>query len=157
MKWVEVKGLKEGFNYFGQTNNGVKLPDLGEEVLFCRPSYQNKKVDCYFNGVIEERVNGLVLYNKVTCSYDTLVDGIKWARFNKPNTENNIGYALAYKDVNGNNYLGNVPCMIEIVLEDKEIQTQHLKRFGCKQVTCFKFQKPCTYKYTWEYVNANRV
>ena len=92
LDWNEIIGINKDMNYMGNVENGVVLPELGEEILFCRPSYRDDTQDIYFSGHIFESKYGLELTNSSIGGTEMVIDGIRWARFNKPETENNIGY-----------------------------------------------------------------
>lgn len=102
LEWKEIAGVKKSINYRGHKEYGVYLPELNEEVLFCRSNYRDKTRDIYFSGYIYEDNCGLQLVNSIVGGTEPVIDGIKWARFNKPETKNNIIYGIAYLDEYGN-------------------------------------------------------
>lgn len=157
LDWKEIKGLNNNYNYCANVNNGVELPDVNEEVLFCRSNYRNAIKDIYFSGYIYENKYGLSLVNSSTGGIESLVDGIYWARFNMPKTINNTGYAIAYLDKNGNNFVQDVPNIITV---DKEFildQIKKLEEIGCSQITVFDYMKPCNFAYNWNYVIEHKI
>lgn len=118
LDWIKIEGYDNKLSYIGNVKKGVNLPNIGETVLFCRPSYVNKKRDMYISGEIEEGKFGLDLYYSKGDSRE-IFDGLMWARFNKPYTENNTRYDLAYKDEKGYDFSKNHPKFVLILLKLK--------------------------------------
>ena len=157
LDWKIIKGINNKMNYYGNVENGVELPELNEEVLFCRTNYADDKKDIYFAGYIYSGDYGLELVNPIVGGVEMLTDGVKWARFNKPETDNNIGYAIAYIDENGNNFVQDVPNIIAVEKDQIETNIEKLTKMGCSDITVFKYINPCTYAYNWEYVLEHKI
>lgn len=157
LSWKEVKGINNNMNHRGNIDNGVLLPKLNEEVLFCRKSFDNPIRDIYFSGFVYETGSSINVYNSVMGTVETVVDGLKWTRFNKPETNNNIGYAIAYLNENGNNFMPNVPNIVCIEKDEAGIKVKEFKKLGFSKITVFKYIKPCTFQYDWDYISKNKV
>ena len=160
LEWNEIKGINNNYNYRGNVNNGVKLPNLNEIVLFCREDYKDeKRRDIYFDGFIQEGKHGLVYINNVVCSTSLLQDGIMWARFNKPKTKNNIGYAIAYLDRDGNGFCKDTPYITLVdKKEDLLCKIEQLSQEENKRITAFEYINPCDFaNWNWEYIDINKV
>ena len=157
LKWNEIIGIDNNMNYFGNRQNGVILPEENEEVLFCRSCFYDESKDMYFSGYIIERRYGLCLVNSVTGGFIYNLNGIKWARFNKPKTNNNVGYAIAYLDEHGNGYIDNIPNIIDVSKNEIEQKIVELKNKCYSEITVFDYIKPCTYMYDWDYINNNKI
>lgn len=157
LEWKEIQGMKEKVNYIGNRESGVNLPELNEEVLFCRSSYRDKTKDIYFSGYIEEDRYGLKLVNSISGGVESVVDGIKWARFNKPETQNNKRYGIAYLDEHGNGFLKDIPNIIEVDKNEIERSINCLKEKGCTRITPFYYILPCTFDYNWDYIESHEV
>lgn len=155
LEWKEINGIHNEMSYFGNKNIGVNLPELNEKVLFCLPSYHDNAKDIYFSGYFCERCEGIYLINQVTEGAERIRDGILWARFNEPKTENNVGYAIAYLDEKGENFKGNIPNIVQVRKSEIPEKIKELKEKGFSHITPFKFIFPCTFKYDWEYVRNN--
>lgn len=156
LEWNTINGIDNKLNYRGNIEKGVKLPNIGETVLFCAPSYADEKNDLYISGEIQEREHGLnIVYP--TGMYGSVIDGIKWARFNMPYTKNNTGYGLAYKDETGKDFSQNHPNIIQVEKEELEQKIEELKVKGCSNIIAFKYIKPCSFDYDWEYIKKNEV
>lgn len=78
LEWKEIKGYDYGVHYNWQ--EGVELPELGEEVLIQRPGASP------FVGYFEETGFGIWICISANGGMDfgRLRDGIRWARFNRP-------------------------------------------------------------------------
>ena len=135
----------------------MELPDLNEEVLICKPSYRDKTKDIYFSGYFYEDRYGLILINTISGSADSVVDGIKWARFNKPETQNNKRYAIAYLDEYGKGFLKDIPNIIEDEENVIKQTINELNEKGCTKVTAFSYILPCTFNYDWDYIDSHKV
>lgn len=157
LEWKEIQGMKEKVNYIGNSESGVNLPELNEEVLFCRSSYRDKTKDIYFSGYIEEDRYGLKLVNSISGGVESVVDGIKWVRFNKPETQNNKRYRIAYLDEHGNGFLKDIPNIIEVDKNEIERSINFLKEKGCTRITPFSYILPCTFDYNWDYIESHKV
>ena len=157
LEWNEIIGIDNNMNYFGNRQNGVVLPEINEEVLFCRSCFYDEDKDMYFSGYIIEGRYCLCLVNSVTGGFIYNLNGIKWARFNKPKTNNNVGYAIAYLDEYGNGCIGNTPNIIDVLKNEIEQKTLELKNKGYSKITVFDYIKPCTYMYDWDYINNNKI
>lgn len=157
LEWKEIQGMKEKVNYIGQKKYGVDLPELNEEVLFCRSSYRDKTKDIYFSGYIYEGDFGLQLVNSIVEGIEPVVDGIKWARFNKPETQNNKRYGIAYLDEYGKGFLKDIPNIIEVESDVIEQTIIELKEKGCKKITAFSCISPFTFDYDWDYIESHKV
>ena len=157
LEWNEIIGIDNNMNYFGNRQNGVVLPEMNEEVLFCRSCFYDESKDMYFSGYITEGRYGLILVNNITGGTIDDLNGIKWARFNKPKTNNNVGYAIAYLDEYGNGCIGNTPNIIDVLKNEIEQKTLELKNKGYSKITVFDYIKPCTYMYDWDYINNNKI
>ena len=157
LEWNEIIGIDNNMNYYGNQQNGVVLPEENEEVLFCRSCFYDKSKDMYFSGYIIEGRYGLSLVNAVTGGIIDDLNGIKWARFNKPKTNNNVGYAIAYLDEYGNGYIGNTPNIVDVLKNEIEQKTVELKNKGYSKITVFDYIKPCTYMYDWNYIDKNKI
>ena len=153
LEWNEINGFCTNLNYRGN----VILPNLDEEVLVCRPDFNKGTRDIYVNAVFKEDLRGLRLYDLYSDGEMSILNGLKWARINKPFTENNTGYAIAFKDKFGRNFNGDIPNIVVISQSEIVTKINEFKQNGYKQVTGFKFIKPCTYEYDWEYVENNIV
>ena len=157
LDWNEIIGINKDMNYMGNVENGVILPELDEEVIFCRHGYRDDTQDIYFSGCIFESKYGLELTNSCINGTEMVADGIKWARFNKPETENNIGYAIAYLDENDNGFKKDIPNIVKIEKDEINEKIGILNRNGYSKITVFKYIKPCTFQYNWDYVNSHKV
>ena len=157
LDWKEIKGLKKDINYRGQKEYGVDLPELNEEVLFCRPGYRDKTTDIYFSGYIYEGDYNLQLVNSIVGGVEPVVDGIRWARFNKPETQNNKIYCIAYLDEYGNGFSKRIPNIVEVEKDKIEQMTNNLKEKGYTRITPFSCILPCTFDYDWDYVETHKV
>ena len=157
LEWNEIKGINNDMNYMGNVENGVILPELEEEVLFCMPNYKHKDRDMFFSGYIDEDRSGLSLVDLSSCGETSIRNGVKWARFNKPETENNIEYAIAYLDENDNGFKKDIPNIVKIEKDEVDKQIGKLYRNGYSRITVFKYIKPCTFEYDWEYIKAHKV
>lgn len=154
LEWNEVKGYNRHFNYNGNVDNNVKLPKLEELVIICK---EDKNFDSYEVGYLVEGDYGLKFVNRLY-SID-LVDGLKWAYFNKPATKNNLHFGVAFYDENGENFKDNIPNIIDVGRnKDLLLETVFkLNNKGCSNITTFTFIEPCTYEYTWDYVCTHKV
>ena len=157
LEWNEIIGIDNNMNYFGNRQNGVVLPEINEEVLFCRPCFYDEYKDMYFSGYIIEERYGLSIVDAATSGTINDLNGIKWARFNKPKTNNNVGYAIAYLDEHGNGYIRNIPNIIDVLKNEIEQKIVELKNKGYGKITVFDYIKPCTYMYDWNYINKNKT
>ena len=157
LEWNEIIGIDNNMNYFGNLQNGVVLPEENEEVLFCRPCFYDESKDMYFSGYIIQGRYGLCLVNSVTGGIIDNLNGIKWARFNKPKTINNVGYAIAYLDDHGNGYIDNIPNIIDVSKNEIEQKIVELKNKCYSEITVFDYIKPCTYMYDWDYIDKNKI
>lgn len=84
LEWKEIQGINEKLSHLGNINYGVDLPELNEEILICRSNYRDETRDIYFSGYICEDKYGLKLVNSISGGIESVVDGVKWARFNRP-------------------------------------------------------------------------
>lgn len=157
MKWNKIEGFDKKLNYRGNIEKGVCLPKLNEEVLFCRPSYNDPKKDIYFSGYIYEGNYGLVLVNSVFNGIESFDECYTWTRFERPKTKNNIGYAIAYTDKNGEGFIENIPYIKIVNLENFNEKIQELKNKDFKNITLFEYIKPCTYMYDYEYIKNHMI
>lgn len=157
LEWKEIQGINEKLNHIGNIKCGVNLPELNEEVLFCRSNYRDKTKDIYFSGYIDEDRYGLNLVNSITGGVESVVDGIKWARFNKPETQNNKRYAVAYLDEYGKGFLKDIPNIIEVEEDAIERSINILKEKGCTRIVPFSYILPCTFDYDWNYIESHKV
>lgn len=157
LDWKEIQGLKKDINYRGQKEYGVDLPELNEEVLFCRPDYRDKAKDIYFSGYIYEGRYNLQLVNSIVGGIEPVVDGIKWARLNKPETQNNKIYCIAYLDEYGNGFSKEIPNIVEVEKDIVEQMANNLKEKGYTRITPFSCILPCTFDYDWDYVETHKV
>lgn len=159
MEWFEIKGYNKKMNHYGNMEEGVNLPKIKEEVLFCTQSYYDDSEDIYFSGYIKEGIYGLSIINNVVNGGQIVVDGIKWARFTKPETNNNIGYAIACCDIDGRNFKNDIPFIIDVgkFVDKIEDKINELIEDGSTKICLFKYIQPCTYKYNWDYVRDNEV
>ena len=157
LEWKEVHGMNEKLNHVGNIKCGVNLPELNEEVLFCRSSYRDNTKDIYFSGYIYEGRYGLTLVNLISGGVDSVVDGIKWARFNKPETQNNKRYAVAYLDEYGKGFLKDIPNIVEVEKDTIEQLINELREKGYTRITPFSYILPCTFDYDWDYIEAHKV
>ena len=89
----------------------------------------------------------------------TLEDGTKWARFNLPETSNNLRYAIACLDQEGNNFYQGIPYLINVGKEKGRIEeaVEKLKKENYKEITPFTYIEPCTFQYDWKYVKENAI
>ena len=157
LSWNNIIGLNKELDYVGNIQNGVILPDLKEEVLFCRNGFIDHTKDIYFSGYIIEEDNGLVIINSVTKGTSDLSDEIQWARFNRARTNNSIGYAIAYLDEYGRGFKGDIPNIICIEKTDIGQQKKLLNEAGYSRITVFTYVKPYSNNYNWDYVETNKV
>lgn len=157
LDWKEIKGIRKGITYRGHKEYGVDLPELNEEVLFCRSNYRDKTKDIYFSGYIYENDCGLQLVNSIVGGIESVIDGIKWTRFNKPETKNNVGYGIAYLDAYGNGVLKDTPNIIKIETDLIEQTINDLKDKGYTKITTFSYILPCTFDYNWDYIETHKV
>ena len=156
LKWFEIKGLDQNLDYEAN-NKDVLLPDLDEDVLFCMTDYKDETKDAYFVGHISEDENGLKLVNSFQNSIEPFMEDIKWARFSKPRTKNNTGYAIAYLDKDGNNFQGNIPYIVTVEKDDIETKLKEFMEEGYVKITVFSYLQPCTFQYNWNYIEKNKV
>lgn len=165
LEWKEIKGYNHNFNYKANMEAGVDLPELNEYVLFCKEcptSYVDNGVrNVYFGGYIclYGRSENPVVADVRTNGIWTLEDGTKWARFNLPETSNNLRYAIACLDQEGNNFYKGIPYLINVGKEKDRIKeaVEKLKKENYKEITPFKYIEPCTFQYDWKYVKENAI
>lgn len=157
LDWKIINGLNNNYNYCINVSNGVDLPKVNEEVLFCRNDYRNIKKDIYFSGHIYENKYGLSLVNSSTGGVESLVDGIYWTRFNMPKTINNTGYAIAYVDKNGNNFEQDIPYIIRVSNKNIFENIEKLKKKGYSKITVFDYIEPCSFEYNWDYIIQHKL
>lgn len=157
LEWNEIVGINNNVNYQGNQKNGVILPEENEEVLFCRSCFYDDSKDMYFSGYIYEGQYGLVLVDLTSGGMMNTLEGIKWARFNKPKTNNNVGYAIAYLDKQGRGYTKNIPNIVDVLRNEIEDKVTELRERGYGEITVFDYIKPCTYMYDWDYINKNKI
>lgn len=157
LEWNEIIGIDNNMNYFGNRQNGVVLPEINEEVLFCRSCFYDESKDMYFSGYIIEERYGLIIVDAATSGTINDLNGIKWARFNKPKTNNNVGYAIAYLDNHGNDYISNIPYIVDVSKNEITQKIVELKNKGYSKITVFDYIKPCTYMYDWNYIDKNKI
>ena len=89
LEWKEIKGYDKNIDYNYQKDNmGIELPELEERILidFQNVSNPNREI---FVGYVHVWKIGWPESITVNCAYDhcdvfKVQDGIKWARFNKP-------------------------------------------------------------------------
>lgn len=113
------------------------------------------KKDMYFSGYIVEGRYGLKIVDLVNGEFIENINGIKWARFNKPKTVNNIGYAIAYLDEYGNGYTKDIPNILDVSKDEIKEKVNELKNNNISQMIVFTYIKPCTYMYGWDYIKKN--
>lgn len=157
LDWVEIKGLNQRMSYDSNIENGVKLPELKEEVLFCMTDYKDETKDSYFVGYIGESENGLKLVHPFLNGVEPFTENIQWARFNKPETKNNIGYAIAYIDENGNNFHKNIPYIVTVKKEEVRTKMKEFTEAGYLKIIAFSYVQPCTFQYDWEYIEKHMI
>lgn len=157
LEWNEIIGIDNNMSYCGNHRNGVVLPEENEEVLFYRSCFYDETKDMYFSGYITEGRYSLIIINSVTGGIINDLNGIKWARFNKPKTNNNVGYAIAYLDEYGNGYINNIPNIIDVLKNEIEQKIVELKNRNYSKITVFDYIKPCTYMYDWDYIDKNKI
>lgn len=157
LEWNEITRINNNMSYYGNQQNGVILPEEKEEVLFCRSCFYDDSKDMYFSGYIIDGRYGLKLVDSVTGGIIENLDGIKWARFNKPKTNNNVGYAIAYLDEQGKGYNKNIPNIVDVLRNEIEDKVAELGKIGYREITVFEYIKPCTYMYDWDYINKNKI
>lgn len=157
LEWKEIQGMNEKLDHTGNIKFGVDLPELNEEVLFCRSNYRDKTNDIYFSGYIDEDRYGLKLVNSITGGVESVADGIKWARFNKPETQNNKRYGIAYLDEHGKGFLKDIPNIIEVDKDEIERSINSLKEEGCTRIMPFSYILPCTFDYNWNYIESHKM
>lgn len=97
------------------------------------------------------------LVNSIVGGIEPVIDGIKWARFNKPETQNNKRYGIAYLDEYGNGFSDGIPNIIEVEKETMEQTVNKLKEKGYRRITIFSYVLPCTFNYDWDYVESHKV
>lgn len=156
LDWKEIKGIKKGINYKGHKEYRVDLPELNEEVLFCRPSYRDETKNIYFSGYIYEDNYGLQLVNSIVGGIEPVANGIKWTRFNKPETKNNVKYGIAYLNEYGNGFLKDIPNIIEVEEDMIEQTLNDLNEKGYIRITIFSYISPCTFDYNWDYIESHK-
>lgn len=143
MEWYTIGAIDRNLSYYGNRNNGACLPDLDEEVLFCTESFNQQGKDIYFVGKLVEKNGWLCIESGVLPGTLDLTSTTAWARFNKPWTKNNTKLAVAF---------GTGPQIAR--LESDTLAK--LEKEGYNDIIVFKYQEPCTFDYTWEYVEKNR-
>lgn len=86
LDWKEIKSYNKNLNYNRQKENGIDLPELGEEILIYflnntrhdRPPFVG-----YFK--YNDIVDGVwMMVSADGGSLYEVKDGVKWARFNRP-------------------------------------------------------------------------
>lgn len=153
MKWNKITNINKKMNYSGNITNGVKLPELGKLVLLYYKNNYNK--DCYVGAYLIEGNFGLK-FVLPDGSVKEDINNTMWSYFDLPFTDNNTGYALAYKDELGNNFMDNIPNIVEIInIRDILNMTKKLQNRGYSDITLFKYKKPCTYEYNWDYIKEH--
>lgn len=111
----------------------------------------------YFSGYIYESEYNLQLFNLIVGGSEPVVDGIKWARFNKPETKNNKRYGISYLDECGNGFSKDIPNIIEVEKDKIERVVNDLKEKGCTRIVPFSYILPCTFDYNWDYIENHKV
>ena len=165
LEWKEIKGYNHDLNYRANMEAGVDLPELNEFVLFCkeceRPYIKEGVSDVYFGGYIslDDKYERAVIVDTRVDGIWSLEDGTKWARFNLPETRNNLRYAIACLDQEGNNFYKGIPYLINVGKEKDRIKeaVEKLKKENYKEITPFKYIEPCTFQYDWKYVKENAI
>ena len=86
------------------------------------------------------------------------INNTMWNYFDLPFTDNNTGYAIAFKK-DGVNYMDNIPYIVEV--EDYNNINIQLKDIADNKngtdITVFKFIKPCEWLYGWDYIKEHTI
>lgn len=86
LDWRQIKGYDKNLDYNHQKENGIDLPELGEEILIYflnsirpdRPPFVG-----YFK--YNDTIGGVwMMVSSDNGSLYQVEDGVKWARFNRP-------------------------------------------------------------------------
>lgn len=81
-------------------------------IFFRQNDKSRTDYDLYFVGYFYEDNYGVNISNLTLNSIHSIHDGIKWARFNKPETKNNLGYGIAYLNQYGDNFYDDIPILL---------------------------------------------
>ena len=158
LEWNEIRGFDKRLNHRINVENGVNLPDLNEEVLFYRTDYRDATRDICFLGYVEDDDDGVVrMINLCDGGENSIFDGLKWSRFNKPWTKNNTGYAIAYLNEYGHNFTGDIPFIVRVKQDNVENMVNEFQKMNYSKITVFNYMKPCTFQYDWDYIMKNEV
>lgn len=156
LEWFKIENYNSNLMYRANVENGVKLPELEEEVLFCGKAYTDESKDLYFSGRLRENARGCyVVWPKGDIS-DKL-NGLYWAKFNRPFTENNTRFCIAYLDEDGHGFNNKYPNIIKCKPNDFLKNYVMLKSKGCSKITYFKCIEPVTFEYDWSYINDHKA
>ena len=60
LEWNEIIGIDNNINHFGNRQNCVVLPEINEEVLFCRSCFYDESKDMYFRDTLLKEDMGCV-------------------------------------------------------------------------------------------------
>ena len=171
LKWNKVGNIDRKLNYIGNIKNGANLPEINKIVLLFVREYESLNKNKYkcISGYFTETDDGIrmILSNGNTSE---ITDKTRWAYINFPDDiiEDNstllnknditaeIGYALAYKDEHGNNFIDNIPNIVEIInIRDILDMTKKIQNRVYSDITLFTYKKPCTYEYNWDYIKEH--
>lgn len=156
LEWFKIENFNSNWIHHANVENGVKLPELDEEVLFCGKRYFDESKDLYFSGWLREDARGCyVVWPRGDSSRE--LNGLYWARFNRPFTENNTRFCIAYLDEDGHGFNNKYPNIIECKPDDFLKKYVELKSKGYSKLTYFKCMEPITYEYDWDYINDHIV
>lgn len=155
MEWNKITNINKKMNYSGNITNGVKLPKLGKLVLLCYKDNYNK--DCYVGAYLIEGNFGLE-FVLPDGSVKEDINNTMWSYFDLPFTDNNTGYAIAFKK-DGVNYMDNIPYIIEVAdYNNINIQIKNIAdNKNGTNITVFKFIKPCEWLYDWDYIKEHTI
>lgn len=157
MEWNKITNVNKKINYSGNITNGVKLPKLGKLVLLCYKDNYNK--DCYVGAYLIEGNFGLE-FVLPDGSVKEDINNTMWSYFDLPFTDNNTGYAIAFKK-DGVNYMDNIPYIVEVADYNNNNINIQIKNIADNKngtdITVFKFIKPCEWLYDWDYIKEHTI
>ena len=156
LEWFKIENMNNDWTHRANIENGVKLPKLKEEVLFCGKRYFEESKDLYFSGWLNEDEHGCyVVWPRGDIDHN--LNGLYWARFNRPFTENNKRFCIAYLDENGEGFNNKYPNIIECKPDEVISKCEELKSKGYSRITCFECIEPVTYDYEWDYIESHHI